>query len=156
MKILALYLGTTIGWAIGEYSACEPNTKSHIKSGSENLKPTRYQSHGERYRKFIILLGTLNDNYKISACVYEEVRKHIGTDAAHIYGGFLATLQTWCLNNNVEYRGIPVGTIKKHIAGKGNAGKEEVILAVKKKLNIYPKDDNEADAIALCDFALNN
>ena len=35
-------------------------------------------------------------------------------------------------------RGVPVGTIKRHVTGKGNA----------------PVDDNEADAIALLLWAL--
>lgn len=154
MIILALDLGTTTGWAIGEYSACEPQIKKHLKSGSKNFKPTRYESHGMRYVKFTTHLNDLLAAFDIKACVYEEVRKHIGTDAAHIYGGFVATLQTWCIEHNIEYRGIPVGTIKKHITGKGNAGKEDVIMAVKQKLNIFPKDDNEADAVALCDLVM--
>lgn len=154
MRLLALDLGTTTGWAVGEFSACEPNTKKHLKSGSKSFKPTRYESHGMRYVKFLALLKELHVQFDLKSCVYEEVRKHIGTDAAHIYGGFVATLQTWCIENDIEYRGVPVGTIKKHITGKGNAGKEDVIMAVKQKLNIFPKDDNEADAIALCDLVI--
>jgi len=154
MKILALDLGTTTGWAIGEYSAVEPHTKKHIKSGAKSFQPSRYQSHGQRYLSFLLHIEALHKEFAFTSCVYEEVRKHIGTDAAHIYGGFVATLQTWCLQNAIEYRGIPVGTIKKHITGKGNAGKEDVIMAVKQKLNIFPKDDNEADAIALCDLVI--
>jgi Holliday junction resolvasome RuvABC endonuclease subunit len=149
MMILTLDLGTTTGWAVGDKIK-----KLHLKSGSVNLKPTRYQSHGQRYIGFKTLLVDTHAKYNISMCFYEEVRKHIGTDAAHIYGGFVATLQTWCIENGIDYAGTPVGTIKKHITGKGNAGKEEVILAIKQKLNIYPKDDNEADAIALCDYHL--
>jgi len=59
----------------------------------------------------------------IDVIYYEEVRKHIGTDAAHIYGGFKATLSTWCEENNTSYEGVPVGTLKKHATGKGNAKK---------------------------------
>nr|WP_253307849.1 hypothetical protein [Rickettsia endosymbiont of Ceutorhynchus assimilis] len=40
------------------------------------------------------------------------------------------------------------GTIKKHITGKGNATKYAVIDAVKSK-GFSPKDDNEADSLAL-------
>lgn len=151
MNFLALDLGTTTGWAVG----CS-SSKQHCQSGTKNFKPTRYQSHGQRYVEFKKFLTKIHEKYNLSYCYYEEVRKHIGTDAAHIYGGYVATLQAWSIENNIEYAGTPVGTIKKHITGKGNAGKEEVISAVKQKLNIFPKDDNEADAIALCDYHLNH
>jgi Holliday junction resolvasome RuvABC endonuclease subunit len=48
---------------------------------------------------------------------------------------------------------VAVGTIKKHITGKGNASKQAVIKAVEAKW-YRPQDDNEADAIALLDYVL--
>jgi len=74
-------------------------------------------------------------------------------DAAHAYGGFLAHLTAWCEDKQIPYLGVPVGTIKKHIAGKGNASKNEVISSVV-NLGFNPKDDNEADALALLDLAI--
>lgn len=53
----------------------------------------------------------------------------------------------------IPYRGVPVGTIKHHVTGKGNADKEAVIAAVR-ALGFDPVDDNEADALALLDWAL--
>lgn len=149
MIFLSLDLGTTAGWALGN-----KETKVHLKSGVLKLKPTRFQSHGQRFFDFKKFLDKIHEDYGLAFCSYEEVRKHIGTDAAHIYGGFVATIQSWCIENSVEYFGVPVGTIKKHITGKGNAGKEDVIESVKKKLNIFPEDHNQADAIALCDYCL--
>lgn len=49
--------------------------------------------------------------------------------------------------------GIPVGTIKKHATGKGNASKDEMIEAMKARGH-SPADDNEADALALLHYAL--
>lgn len=43
---------------------------------------------------------------------------------------------------------MPVGAIKKHATGKGNANKEQMVEAVR-ALGFHPADDNEADAIAL-------
>jgi Holliday junction resolvasome RuvABC endonuclease subunit len=48
---------------------------------------------------------------------------------------------------------LPVGTIKRHATGNGNASKEAVIAAVR-SLGFDPADDNEADALALLDGAL--
>ena len=70
----------------------------------------------------------------------------------HAYGGFLASLTAWCEEHSIPYEGVPVGTIKKFITGKGNAGKAAVIAAVK-ALGHLPEDDNEADALALLHFA---
>jgi Holliday junction resolvasome RuvABC endonuclease subunit len=89
----------------------------------------------------------------IRRVVFEEVRRHAGTDAAHAYGGFLATLSSWCEEHEVPYQGVPVGTIKRFIAGKGNADKEAVIAAVRAR-GFAPADDNEADAIAILLWAI--
>ena len=48
---------------------------------------------------------------------------------------------------------VPVGTIKRHVTGKGNADKQAVIAAVK-ALGFNPADDNEADALALLNWAI--
>ena len=79
---------------------------------------------------------------------FEEVKRHLGTNAAHVYGGFLATLTAWCEKESIPYQGVGISTIKRHATGKGNASKQEVIDAVKAK-GYSPHDDNEADAIAL-------
>ena len=50
---------------------------------------------------------------------------------------------------------MPVGTIKRHITGRGNADKDAVIAAVR-ALGFDPADDNEADALALLHWALAN
>jgi Holliday junction resolvasome RuvABC endonuclease subunit len=85
--------------------------------------------------------------------LYEEVRAHRGTDACQIFGGFLATLTAWCEHHGLAYEGVPVGTIKRHATGKGNATKDEVIAAVQAR-GFAPADDNEADALALLLWAI--
>ena len=84
---------------------------------------------------------------------FEEVRRHVSTDAAHAYGGFLATLTAWCEHHQIPYQGVPVGTIKKHVTGKGNASKDEMVAAARAR-GYAPVDDNEADALALLHWAM--
>lgn len=84
---------------------------------------------------------------------FEEVRRHAGIDAAHAYGGFMAHLTAWCEHHNIPYQGVPVGTIKKHATGKGNASKDDMIAAMAKR-GFAPVDDNEADALALLHWAI--
>ncbi len=84
---------------------------------------------------------------------YEEIRRHLSTDSSHIYGGLLATLTAWCEQHGIAYQGVPVGTIKRFIAGKGNADKTAVIAAVRAR-GFAPADDNEADALAILLWAI--
>ena len=65
----------------------------------------------------------------------------------------MATLTAWCEDREIPYEGVPVGTIKKHATGKGNAGKDEVKKAMVAKGHV-PKDDNEADALAQLYYVL--
>ena len=81
------------------------------------------------------------------------MRRHAGTAAAHVYGGFLAHLTAWCEAAAIPYQGVPVGTIKRFATGKGNAGKEAVIAAMRAR-GFAPADDNEADALALLLWAI--
>jgi len=90
---------------------------------------------------------------RIAAVYFEEVRRHLSTDAAHVHGGLLATLTAWCEQRASAYHGVPVGTIKRHITGRGNADKAAVIEAVCAR-GYSPADDNEADAIAILLWAL--
>jgi hypothetical protein len=62
-------------------------------------------------------------------------------------------LTAWADANKIPYAGVPVGTIKRHATVRGNADNEAVIVAVR-ALGFDPADDNEADAIALLDWAL--
>ena len=145
--VLALDLGTATGWATRLAGG-------GIESGTVSFRPSRYDGGGMRYLRFRAWLdGIAEDVGGVSAIYFEEVRRHIGTDAAHLYGGFLATLTTWCEQHNVPYEGVPVGTIKRFISGKGNADKQAVLEAVRMR-GFRPNDDNEADAIAILLWAV--
>lgn len=145
--ILALDLGSTTGYAIRP--AAGP-----IVSGTMSFRPNRFEGGGMVFLRFSHWLSELNETGgPIDRVVYEEVRAHRGTIAAHVYGGFLAHLTAWAEFRDVPYQGVPVGTIKRFIAGNGNADKAEVIAAVKAR-GFNPTDDNEADAITILLWAI--
>ena len=148
MTTLALDLGTTAGWAIRLPSG-------QIISGSRSFKPGRYEGGGVRFLRFTAWLDEQNGLYPVGLLVFEEVRRHAGVDAAHVYGGLMATLTAWCESNSIPYQGVPVGTIKKHATGKGNANKLLMMQAMVDKGH-SPCDDNEADALALLYYAMEN
>lgn len=144
-KILALDLGTNTGFAIGDMLA--------IVSGHWNLKPGRYDGGGMRFVKFRSALNELYSAWSIERVYYEEVRRHAGTDAAHVYGGLMATLTAWCEEKGIPYSSLPVGAVKKNWTGKGNASKAEMIAEAEIR-GFKPQTEDEADALAVFDLAL--
>ena len=145
--ILALDLGTTTGWAVR-------GRDGSISSSSEDFKPQRFEGGGMRYLRFKRWLTEIKQSCDgIDAVFFEEVRRHAGVDAAHAYGGFMAHLTAWCEHHQIPYQGVPVGTIKKHATGKGNASKEQMVAAVRQRGHV-PADDNEADALAILHWAI--
>jgi len=145
--ILALDLRTTTGWALR-------GSDGHITSGSESFRPQRFEGGGMRFLRFKRWLTEIKQSCDEIDCLhFEEVRRHVSTDAAHAYGGFLATLTAWCEHHQIPYQGVPVGTIKKHATGKGNASKDEMVATARARGHA-PADDNEADALALLHWAI--
>ena len=151
--VLALDLGTTTGWALRL-----PDLS--VTHGFICFKPQRFEGGGMRYLRFRrwldeVLATTAGQRgpAALGAVYFEEVRRHLGVDAAHVYGGLLATLTAWCEHHRIPYQGVPVGTIKRHVTGKGNASKAEVLAAMRAK-GFATSDDNEADALAVLQWGL--
>lgn len=140
MSVLAIDLGTKTGWALKSGGSTITDTL--------NLAGSRYEGGGMRGLRFRTWLIEIHQKSPLKAVFYEEVRAHKGVDAAHIYGGLMMVLTSFLEENSIPHEGVPVATIKKFITGKGNAGKPEVMAAVR-KFGFAPVDDNEADAIAL-------
>jgi Holliday junction resolvasome RuvABC endonuclease subunit len=145
--ILALDLGATTGFAIA-------GADGGIVSGTAEFRLDRWQSGGMRFLRFKRWLTEIKHQAGgLDLVVYEQVRRHAGIDAAHSFGGWLAILTAWCDHHDIAYQGVPVGTIKRFIAGKGNADKAAVIAAIRAR-GFNPADDNEADAIAILLWAI--
>jgi len=140
---LCIDIGTHMGWAI--------RLGRHTRSGTKDFSPGPHDPIGTRFHKFRAWLLEIIDHNPIGEIYFEDVRGHKGTDAAHIYGGFLAHLTEVCVSRNMSCRGVHTATIKQHVTGKGNAKKQEVMAALR-GLGYTPKDDNEGDALALLDY----
>jgi Holliday junction resolvasome RuvABC endonuclease subunit len=143
--ILALDLGTNTGWALG-------NCRVTL-SGTESFAPNKREGDGMRYLKFKRWLTEMKAANDIDAVYYEQVGRHASTAAAHVYGGFCAMLMAWCEHHGIAYRPVFWSEIKKFATGKGNATKAEMLAAMR-AAGFSPRDDNEADAIALCMLAI--
>ncbi len=138
MSTLALDLGTTTGWA---WSAGD-STES-MCSGV-----WRFRADDGRFLELRKGLDTIHTYKALTAVYYELVHRHLGTQAAHVYGGFQGELKSWCALHAVPLVGIGVGTIKKFWTGQGNASKAMMMDECRNR-GFNPQDDNEADAIAL-------
>ncbi len=142
-RVLALDLGTHPGWAF-----------SPLESGVLDLRPRRFESEGMRYVHWRRWLDTvLQGEGRPEVVVYEEVHRHLGVTAAHVYGGLMAILKERCEVLKINYTSLGVGEIKKHATGKGNANKEAMIAAAEAR-GWAPVDDNHADALFILDLYL--
>jgi len=148
VKILAIDPGTHCGWALTD-------DRARIASGVWNLFPGRHEGGGMRFLRLRGYLSAILDQEKPDAVAYEEVRRHMGVDAAHIYGGIVAALTEECERRKIPYRGYPVGSVKKLATGNGAADKEGMIGAAQAA---WPHagidDDNEADACWIAELAI--
>lgn len=157
-KILALDLGTKTGWAINFRSTVTP---LYTVYGIKDFSNKRFEGGGMRYLKFrewikhIFSSNFLKSTSPIDEVYFEEVNHSGWKNSAAVYGGFLATLTSWCEEHKIPYQGVPVKTIKKFITGNGNADKLAVIEAVKAR-GFEVEDHNIADAIALLSYVIEN
>lgn len=142
MTILALDLATKTGWAL-RYSATE------IYHGTESFERKSSDGAGMRFLKFRQWLKKLAEEHgPIEAVYYEDVRRHKGVAAAHVYGGLKGVLMAWAEERGIPYAGVTVQEIKFAATGKKVANKEAVIAAMRAR-GFSPEDDNAADALAI-------
>lgn len=149
MRLLAIDPGTNCGWAIRHHDGS-------CQSGTWSLKGGRHEGGGMRFVRLRGYLEELHARTPIERVAYEEVRRHLGTDAAHIYGGVIATLTAFCEGRDpkIPYEGIPVATIKKCATGKGNADKEAMLAAARRRWPDQQIDSyDQADALWIAEAA---
>lgn len=144
--------GTNCGWAI-------LNNGKRVASGVWELRGGRHEGGGMRYLRCRRYFEELLANNSIDAVGYEEVRRHKGVDAAHIYGGIVGQITAVCEDKGIPFAAIPVATIKRIATGRGNASKDDMIDAANARWLTNITDDNEADALWIAsaiDAELNN
>ena len=142
MNIIGIDPGTACGWAIIDGNGIR------IGSGVWNLASRRHEGGGMRYLRcrqyFTELLRSTGHPVMVA---YEEVRRHMGTDAAHVYGGIVATIAQVCEEWAVPYSAVPVTAVKKLATGKGRASKEMMMAAAGEQWRMPIESSDEADAL---------
>jgi len=145
--IIGIDPGTACGWAV-----LREEDGERVASGVWDLRPRRHEGGGMRYLRVRRYLRELLEAYPPVEVAYEEVRAHLGVDAAHVYGGIVAAVTGLCEEVEVPYEGVPVATIKRTATGKGNAAKPAVKAAAVTRWGEVA-DDNEADALWVAEVA---
>lgn len=141
IRVLGIDPATRCGWALLDSDG------TRIASGTWDLSAKRHEGGGMRFLRLDRYLVEVLDQHRPAVVAYEEVRRHVGVDAAHIYGGIIASISRLCEQRSIPYQGQPVGTVKKRATGKGNADKQAMIAAANARWSISVVDDNEADAL---------
>lgn len=147
MRILAIDPATHCGFAIGGRSGVEA-------SGTWDLSPKRDESKGMRLVRFRSKLDAAVGNTAPAIVVFEAARAAGGhAGALVVQSEIQGVLKLYLEEAGIEYRGYSSTEIKKHATGKGNAKKDAMVEAARKR---WPncEDDNEADALWLLDLAL--
>lgn len=146
MYTLGVDPGTHCGWAVVDKGA-------PLAWGTWELKGKKPEGSGMRYLRMRQMTEAVLAAYPVTKVGYEDVKRHLGTLASHVYGGLVAHLTAVTEARKIPYVGIPVGTVKKRATGFGNADKAAMIAAALKRWpHIKKLTDNEADAIwvAIC------
>ncbi|MGK0556148.1 hypothetical protein [Bordetella bronchiseptica] len=146
VNILALDLGTKLGWAVR-------GRDGRVSHGTEVFTPRASWSPGQRWLRARSFLVEVITQRQVHAIAYEDVKRHTGTDAAHAYGAFLCIVEMLSDSHRLRLLPVGVGTIKKHWTGKGNADKA-AMLAQAKARGFRPETDNDADALAILSWAV--
>lgn len=143
LRILAIDPGTKCGW-------CVRQPDGVMDAGTWDLAAKRFEGGGMRLVRLRSYFGELLNRTAPDVVVVEEVHRHMGADAAHLYGAIVGLIQEECERRapKVPYSSVHWATAKKLATGKGNAKKDAMIAAANARwhLQLGPKEENEADA----------
>ena len=147
-RILALDVATKTGFA--------RNMGDAILSGSLSFALRANDGPAMRWVRFRTWLNEMHTSGEIGALYVEQPIAFDGRSGSTtlVLGGFFATLELWAHVHDVPLTAVAIGTIKKHWTGKGSAKKPDMVRVARER-GFRPKDDNEADALALLDYAMN-
>lgn len=138
-SVLAFDLGSKCGWAF-----CTERGAA-VHSGLILSTPTRFESQGMRGIKFERAVNALFDSFRPAIVVFERVHAHSSTIAAQVWGAYSTILMKICEERGVPFEGYSVQEIKKHATGKGNAKKDIMVIAARRR---WPDQDIISDDVA--------
>ena len=146
MNILALDMAIKTGW--GTFF------DHKVSTGVQEFGLKRGESAGMRFLRFRAWLKRMAEYApgKIDLIVFEQAH-HRGGAATQLCVGLVTDVLAFAADIGAETMPVHTGTLKKWATGKGNSGKKSMVLEAERR-GYSPKDDNEADAALLLDYAI--
>lgn len=151
MTILALDQATKTGWA---FAIIVDKQVRSSASGVENFQPRAHESTGMRLVRFKGWLSDTLENLKPDLVIYESphVRHRNAAAVGYAMSGLIETV---CTEEGINYTNAQPKEIKRHATGTGNANKEMMVEAAKKRWPLDTIiDNNHADALWILDLAI--
>ena len=147
MRIIALDLGTSTGWAI---TAPELGTES----GTQRFDLQRGESPGMRFIRFRKWLSDLAVYVKPDLIAF-ELPHHRGGYATEFLHGLTTRIQELCADRGIQHAGVHTATLKKHATGSGRAEKGGMRAAAER---LFPGQKietlDQADALCVLYWAI--
>lgn len=145
MNILSLDLATKTGWAT--------YFDGNKSSGVQEFGLRRGESAGMRFLRFRAWLKTMAEfTDRIDLIVFEQAH-HRGGAATQLCVGLVTDALAFAAKIKAETMPVHTGSLKKYATGVGNASKTAMIQEAESR-GYRPRDDNEADACLLLDYAM--
>lgn len=149
MRILALDLALRTGWALWDGSS--------RTSGYTDFSVRYAEDQGHTFARFNRWLRKHDPapEYVVHESTFGNMQNR---GAVAIAIGFSTRVQEYCANRQIPLDSVNASRLKKWTTGNGRAKKPEMIEAVVRRFRVEspiwdPLDDNEADAIAILEYA---
>ena len=147
---LGLDLGSHLGWCVLDGDELR-GAGVHRIGTTVGMRGGLVEAPALRARDLRDFVRSLIGQYVPHIVAYERVRRHAGTDAAHVYGALrfalLEVLATMPRPPRVVEVGV--GAAKQALASKGRASKAEMVAAAEKLHPGRPWLEDAADALGV-------
>jgi Holliday junction resolvasome RuvABC endonuclease subunit len=141
VKVIGLDLGTSTGWAVFDGHRI-------VNSGQVELREHSWEGVGMRPFRVAVLVRQLLGEHPGAVVAIELVRRHLGTQAAQLYGALLgAVTSTVEGHGGARYTFVGVADVKLAATGYGRAGKASIVDAAREGFGLAGVGEDEADAV---------
>lgn len=104
---------------------------------------------GARILRAINMVGSYlaeaQARHRVVGVLYELVRRHEGVQAAHVYGGLQWIVLAQCSRLGIDVDVAEVAALKTIATSKGNASKDDMVLAARRRWGIDIHEEHAAD-----------
>ena len=145
MRIIGIDPGLRhTGWGIVEF---KNNKLIYIGDGS--ISPSTSISDGERLFFIKYQLSEIISKYIPNKSAIEQIFVGFGAGSSLKLGMARGVSMSVLAESGLDIMEIPPKLVKKTITGYGSASKQQIKSMVEKLLNIIPKNEDSADALAI-------